>query len=99
MKPFLQAVLKPQIRVGKSSYFLSCDPYLAIIADKLCMTATAINNRGNSVRITWKLTPVYKDAIQLYCSADERNEIVLAVLNDMDGAAEWDEPHVVEQVL
>jgi hypothetical protein len=63
------------------------------------MTAMAINSKGNNVRITWKLTPTYKDAIGLYCSADERNEIVLAVLNDMDGAAEWDEPHIVEEVI
>jgi hypothetical protein len=73
------------------SFHLTCDPYLIYHHGMLLFTATA-TRLDYEYRLYWNLTPAYIMAIERYISADERDEIVQAVIEDLDGAAEWDEP-------
>lgn len=56
------------------------------------------SDKIETVLIRWRFTPAYEIAIDTYSSADERDDTIMAIVNDYDGAAEWNNPEIIKYI-
>jgi hypothetical protein len=82
---------------GKKAYMLN-DPILNYDKQGYVGQALLFDSRIETVDLFWNFTPAFARALTTYFSADERDEIVTAIVEDIEGAAEWYEPQIIAYV-